>query len=360
MKRPEGFDPPGRDAAATPSRRARPVRPAAAAKRPATPPAAPTRATPIPSAPASPSSPSSPASGPPGAAPRASAPRSAVPPRPQGSAAARPPRADPASRAPRGGGPSRAEVRADARARRRAERAEVKRFTRRARNRRLALAAVAGTILTLVGLILTAIYSPVLSLRTVVVDGTARVDAVEVAAAVEEQLGTPLALLDYDRITTNLGAFPLIRSYVTEIVPPDTLLVHISERQPVGSIEVGGTFRLVDPAGITLEESAERLAGVPLIELAEADTGSAAFRSMVEVLLSLPAGLLAQVDRISAHTQDDVVLVLNGVGQQVRWGSADESERKAVLLAALIGVTDPSLAGVFDVSAPTNGIFRPA
>lgn len=193
-----------------------------------------------------------------------------------------------------------------------------------------------------------------------VVDGTARVDAVEVAAAVEEQLGTPLALLDYDRITTNLGAFPLIRSYVTEIVPPDTLLVHISEREPVGSIEVGGRFRLVDPAGITLEESAERLPGVPLIELAEADTGSAAFRSMVEVLLSLPAELLAQVDRISAHTQDDVVLVLDGVGQQVRWGSADESERKAVLLAALIGQIDPGRAGVFDVSAPTNGIFRPA
>lgn len=349
MKRPEGFDPPGRDAAATPSRRTRAARPTAAPKRPAP---APTRSTPTPTPPA----PSVP-----GAAPRASAPRETAPPRPPGPGAARAPRAQPAAPRPsRTGGPSRADLRADARARRRAERAEVKRFTRRARHRRLALAAVAGTILTLVGLILTAIYSPLLSLRTVTVDGTARVDAAEVAAAVEEQLGTPLALLDYDRITTNLGAFPLIRSYVTEIVPPDTLLVHISEREPVGTIEVGGRFRLVDPAGITLEESAERIPGVPLIELAEANTESAAFRSMVEVLLSLPGELLAQVDRISAHTQDDVVLVLDGVGQQVRWGSADESERKAVLLAALIGQIDPGRAGVFDVSAPTNGIFRPA
>lgn len=255
---------------------------------------------------------------------------------------------------------ARAELRAVARERRRAERAEVKRFTRRARNRRLAIAAVAGTIVTLIALILAAVYSPLLALRTVRVDGTARVDPAEIARVVEQQVGTPLALIDYSLITENLGAFPLIRSYVTEIVPPDTLLVHVVEREPVGTIEVGGQFRLVDPAGITLEESAQRIAGVPLIELAEADTQSAAFDSMAEVLLSLPDGLLAQVDRISAQTQDDVVLVLSGVGQQIRWGSADQSERKAALLAALIAVTDPGRAGVFDVSAPTNGIFRPS
>jgi cell division protein FtsQ len=222
------------------------------------------------------------------------------------------------------------------------------------------MAAVAGTLVTLIALILTAVYSPLLALRTVMVDGTSRVDPAEVARAVEEQVGTPLALLDYTRITENLGAFPLIRSYVTEIVPPDTLLVHVVEREPVGSLEVAGRFRLVDPAGITLEESAQRIPGVPLIELADGDTQSAAFDSMAEVLLALPDGLLVQVDRISAHTQDDVVLVLTGVGQQIRWGSADESERKARLLTALIAVTDPALAGVFDVSAPTNGIFRPS
>jgi cell division protein FtsQ len=77
-------------------------------------------------------------------------------------------------------------------------------------------------------------------------------------------------------------------------------------------------------------------------------------------LLALPPALLGQVDSITAHTQDDVSLVLTGVGQSVRWGSADSSARKATLLAALIAVTDPSRAGEFDVSAPGNGIFRPS
>ncbi len=236
----------------------------------------------------------------------------------------------------------------------------MRRFTRRARNRRVTIAVVAGTLLTLVGLVVTAVYSPILALRQVSVDGTSRINAEEVVTAVSGQLGTPLALIDFGRITTELGAFPLIRSYVTETVPPDKLIIHIVERQPVGSIKVGDTFRLVDPAGVTVAESPERLPGVPVIDIDGADITSPAFASVVEVLLALPATLLAQVDSISAHTQDDVSLVLTGVGQRVTWGSASNSVDKAALLAALIAVTDPTLAGEFDVSAPSNGVFRPA
>jgi cell division protein FtsQ len=250
-------------------------------------------------------------------------------------------------------------LRKAARARRRFERAEVRRFTRRARNRRVGIAVVGGVLVTLAILVLTAVYSPILALRQITVDGTSRVDAAEVRGAIEDQLGTPLALIDFDSVTRNLSAFPLIRSYVTEIVPPDTLLVHITERAPVGSIERGGQFELVDPAGVTLQQSPERIPGVPIIELGAQPIESDAFASMVGVLLALPPELLAQVDRVSASTKDDVSLVLTGVGQRVTWGAATQSERKAALLAALIRVTDPARAGVFDVSAPGNGVFQP-
>lgn len=225
----------------------------------------------------------------------------------------------------------------------------------------MAVAAVLGTILTLVGLVLTAVYSPILALRQVRVDGASRVSAEEVVAAIDGQLGTPLALLDFAAIEKELGAFPLIRSYVTQTLPPDTLVIQIVERQPVGAIAApGGGFQLVDPAGIVLEESPQRFPGVPLIDLAGGSVSDPAFAAAVEVLLALPPALLAQVDTVSAHTQDDVALVLTGVGQRVAWGSADDSARKAALLAALIAVTDPAQAGEFDVSAPSNGVFRPA
>jgi cell division protein FtsQ len=257
-------------------------------------------------------------------------------------------------------GAARADLRRSAKERRRFERAEVRRFTRRARNRRLSIAIAAGVIATLIGLVLVAVYSPILALRAITVDGTSRVDAAAVRSAVASQLGTPLALIDFSRITKQLSAFPLIRSYVTETVPPDTLLIHVVERQPIGQLLVGGSYRLVDPAGVSIQDSPTAIPGVPTIDLGTADATSPAFASVVEVLLAMPPALLAQVSSITARTQDDVSLVLTGVGQQVKWGSAENSAKKATLLAALIAVTDPSSAGVFDVSAPGNGIFRPS
>lgn len=236
----------------------------------------------------------------------------------------------------------------------------MRRFTRRARNRRVAIAAVGGIIVTLALLVVTAVYSPILALRTIRVDGASRIDPAEIIAAADDQLGTPLALIDYDAMTRALSAFPLIRSYVTEIVPPDTMIIHVSERQPVGGVASAAGFDLVDPAGIVVQQSAERPPGVPLIDLAGAGTGSPAFAAVVAVLLALPPDLLAQVDTISASTKDDVSLVLVGVGQAVHWGSADQSDQKAALLAGLISVTDSAAPGTFDVSAPGNGVFRPS
>lgn len=270
------------------------------------------------------------------------------------------PRVPRPSRSPRPDAGAKAELKRAARERRRAERAEVRRFTRRARTRRLAVASVAGLVVTLIALVLAAVYSPLLALREIVIDGTARVNAAEVQDALEEQMGTPLALLDFGKIETQLAAFPLIRSYVTETLPPGTLLIHVVERQPLASIQQGGQFLLIDPAGITIQESVERIPGVPLIDLAGADTSSAAFKSVVEVLLALPAPLLAQVDTVTARTQDDVRMTFVGVGQQVSWGSAEDSDKKAVLLAALISKIDPNRPGLFDVSAPNNGVFRPS
>lgn len=283
--------------------------------------------------------------------------------------AAKPPKAERAPRAPREprirpskadrpAAGSRAELARAARERRRAERAEVRRFTRRQRTRRIAWLSVAGVLAVLAALLLVAVYSPLLALRTIVVEGTSRIPAAEVEAAVSGQLGTPLALIDFDRLEQDLTAFPLIRSYATKAVPPDTLVIQIVERQPVGQVAVTGGYELVDPAGVTIAQSSERVPGYPFID-SRGDLQGTAFRSMVEVLLALPSDLLATVDSISATTQDDVALVLTGVGQQVRWGSAEDSATKARVLAALIAVTDPATPGVFDVSAPGTAVFRP-
>jgi cell division protein FtsQ len=254
---------------------------------------------------------------------------------------------------------ARAEFSSADRRRKREERAEVRRFTRRARRRRLGWLGALGVVVTLVLLVLGAVFSPILALRHVIVDGTQRLDAATLASAVDGQLGVPLALLDEDRIRTELGEFSLIRSYVTELVPPDTLLIHIVERAPIGVIASAEGFRLIDPAGITIDTTVARPEGYPTIELAAGeDVEGAGFRSMAEVLLALPPSVLAQVDTIAARTRDDVTLTLTGSAQRVVWGSADDSESKAAVLASLIALHTGDGPGEYDVSAPGIGVFH--
>jgi len=206
--------------------------------------------------------------------------------------------------------------------------------------------------------VVVAVFSPILALRHIDVVGTARVDAGRVQSSLSQHLGTPLALLNEQQMTRELGAFPLIRSLSTQLVPPDTMIVHITEREPVGSVRVSAGYDLVDPAGVTLEQSAERIPGVPLIDLRAGDRSAPPFQAIVDVLLSMPADLRARVDSASALTPNSVILGLDGVGQSVTWGSAERSSQKSALLAALISVTDPAQIGRFDVSAPENGIFH--
>jgi len=254
---------------------------------------------------------------------------------------------------------ARRELARAARERRRFEKGEVERFTRRSRTRRTIWLSIGGVVVVLSIVLAVAVYSPLLALRTVTVDGTARVSAEEVTKAVESQLGTPVALIDYDTITDQLAKFPLIRSYVTEVVPPGTLLIHIVERAPVGAVVNGAEFELLDPAGIVVQSTPTRPEDVPLINIGDQDAESAAYASVVEVLLALPAPLLAQVDTITATTKDDVSFVLRGVGQSVVWGSSENSEYKARTLAAMVPNQDPDKLLEYDVSAPGSVVVTP-
>jgi cell division protein FtsQ len=254
---------------------------------------------------------------------------------------------------------SRKDARRARRERQSFERAEVRRFTRRARNRRLAWLSAGGVVTVLGVLIATAVYSPLLALDEIRVTGTSRLDPVVVHDAIDGQLGTPLALVDFDRLTSELSEFALIRSYVTETVPPHTLVIHISERQPAASVLTDSGYLLVDPAGIEIERTETRPPGVPMLDMSEDAVGGDVFDAIIEVLLALPAPVLAQVDQVSASTLDDVTLVFAGAGQRVVWGSADRSDLKARVLEKLMAVHDPATPVEFDVTAPLSAVVRP-
>jgi len=199
-------------------------------------------------------------------------------------------------------------------------------------------------------LVIGAIYSPVLSLRTISIAGTSRVNKQQVLSAVSGQLSTPLALVNFGAIRRELSAFPLIRSYVTESRPPDTLVIRILERSPIAVLQTAKGFSVVDPAGVVLQDTAVRPAGLPVLTSSAALTGSAAFVASVHVLLALPNDLRVKVDSITAVTRDNVTLTLAG-GKTVLWGSDEQSAVKGAVLAELISSRPEAVR--YDVTAPT-------
>lgn len=224
--------------------------------------------------------------------------------------------------------------------------------------RRLIAAGSIAATLALVAGVAFVTLSPLMSLDTIEVVGTSRLDATTVSDALDEHVGTPLALLDEGAIRDDLAAFPLIRSFATEVIPPHTLVVRIVERAPVGAVERGAVVDLVDAAGVVVESSAQRPEGIPLIAAQSADPETLAFRSVAAVLSALPAELRARVDIISASTRDDVTFTMTGVAHRVVWGSAERSEFKARVLEAAIAATSQSTSWEYDVSAPESLVVR--
>ncbi|MBO0979784.1 FtsQ-type POTRA domain-containing protein [Microbacterium sp. SD291] len=235
-----------------------------------------------------------------------------------------------------------------ARARRKALRAEIRRFTQRSRRRRIIWMSAIGAVLLLVGGSVVAAYSPLFAVERITVIGASSLDPAAIETALSDQIGTPLALVDASEVKASLLAFPLIETYALEARPPHDLTVRIVERTPVGVIRSGAGYTLVDAAGVALSTTSDQPSGQPLLEI-EGGTDSTAFESAGLVVRSLPEGVRATLTGVTASTADDVTLTLS-TGLVVVWGSAEKSSLKAETLAkALIARPD---ATTIDVTSP--------
>jgi len=240
-----------------------------------------------------------------------------------------------------------------ARARRKALRSEIRRFTQRSRRRRIIWLSAVGAVLLLVGGSVAAAYSPLFAVQKITVVGATTLDPATVEAALDAQLGTPLALIDTSKVKASLLAFPLIETYALEAKPPHDLTVRIVERTPVGVIRSDAGYTLVDAAGVVLSTTTDQPAGQPLLEI-DGGTDSRAFESAGLVVRSLPAEVRAALTGVRASTADDVTLTLSS-GLTVVWGSADESALKGVVLAKAIA-NNPD-ASTVDVTSPDVAVI---
>lgn len=236
------------------------------------------------------------------------------------------------------------------RAERRAAR-NRRRFARRQWRRRwlvwrYLLAAV--LVLALVSGSIWAVYfSSLFAVQRVEVRGTSTlsVEAVERAAAVP--LGRPLATTDLRAVQMRVGSLALVRGVEVTRHWPRTVVVEVVERTPVALVGLGNDVRGLDAEGTMLDPVRGSPPDLPRVETSRGVSASA-LAEAAHVLDALPDRLAARVDHVEVETVDRITLELAD-GRLVRWGSAEASDRKAAVLAALL--RQPR-AAEYDVSVP--------
>jgi cell division protein FtsQ len=114
---------------------------------------------------------------------------------------------------------------------------------------------------------------------------------------------------------------------------------------------------MVDPAGVVIEETPERVAGLPLFTVEGDSARSKGFAAAIDVINSLPAGLAGQLDEVIANTTDDVTLILTG-GARVFWGGPENAAMKNRVLSQLLTLNPVGSVSEYDVSSPKTAVVR--
>ncbi|GAB2683364.1 cell division protein FtsQ/DivIB [Thalassiella azotivora] len=237
-------------------------------------------------------------------------------------------------------------------------RTSVRRFAERAREerrrvlRRVGWVLAASVVLAAAAWVL--LWSPWLAVDEVSVQGTERVAPAEVQQAASSAVGVPLARVDLGAVEDDVRGLVRVLDATVERDWPSGLRVRVVERRPVAVVPAGeGALDVVDGEGVVLESVNEPPAGLPLVQVDVATAGPRTVVEAVAVLTAMPPALRGRVTTLSAASRDSVTLELAD-GSQVVWGSAEDSELKAMVLEVLL----QRPAEVYDVSAPDTPVTR--
>lgn len=235
---------------------------------------------------------------------------------------------------------------------------EAKRFTAYSRRRKITMLTLAASFGSLTMLVIATLVTPIMAIQSIQVEGIKLLKEESVVNALKNQIGKPLPLVNAANVAESLKPFSLIESFSLVSLPPNTLLVRVSERQPIGIVQVSGTSYLYDPAGVRISIATGREA-LPRILIANEPEKSKEFKAAIEVLMALPANLLGKVSEINAKSKDDVVLSLRGLsGQKIIWGDGSDSVLKSKVLEALIANQKSTDRVTYDVSSPNAPVVR--
>ncbi len=252
-----------------------------------------------------------------------------------------------------------------------ARRAAVAHDRRRRRRRWL---VSLGLLVALVSAGAAAVASPLFSIDAVVVQGASADREDDVREALGIGVGDNLALADTRAGAGAIADLAWVARAQVRRTPPATVEVTVTPRRPAAEVRLEDSAWTVDADGVVLaggvsEEDTVRIDAPnsvlpgPGVALSDAAVANAlAFHD------ALPDDLAGRVDRYDAPSERGLRMRLTGPdGGQVwaRVGAADDVERKAEVIEALLAQPDDRLRSEedaveeLDVRVPSNPVLVP-
>ena len=195
-----------------------------------------------------------------------------------------------------------------------------------------------------VGLGLVMYFTPLMSVRNVVVVGTGSVTEEQVLQAAAVPVGRPLLQVDTDAVADRVATIRQVATARVQREYPSTLRITIAERVPVAIKDFPDGPRLYDRDGVDFTGPPPAL---PYLDVDNPGPADPPTKAALEVLTSLRPDVAGQVGRVAAPSVASITLTLTD-GRVVVWGTNDRTEEKAEKLAALL--TQPG--HTYDVSSP--------
>jgi cell division protein FtsQ len=197
-----------------------------------------------------------------------------------------------------------------------------------------------------VGLGLVLYFTPIMSVRNLVVDGLQEIPRDEVVAAVAVRSGTPLLQVDTDQVANRVATIRRVASVRVQREYPSSLRLTVVERVAVAVKNLPDGTHLFDRDGVDFA-TAPPPPGVPYLDVEQPGPSDPPTKAALAVLTALRPEVAGQVSRVAAPSVASITLTLTD-GRAVIWGTTDRTDEKAEKLAALL--TRPGRT--YDVSSP--------
>ncbi|MBJ8343204.1 cell division protein FtsQ/DivIB [Antrihabitans sp. YC2-6] len=205
---------------------------------------------------------------------------------------------------------------------------------------------IAIGIVLIVGMIVAAWFTPVLSVRKIAIEGLGAVPEEQVRAALEVEDGTPLLRLDTNGAAARVAAIPRVAKVRVQRVYPSTVRVTVTERMAAVFIDSEQGTHLLDAEGVDFAVEPPP-PGVPRLNTKSPGAADESTMAALAVVTALPEPLRVQVKEVAAESISDISLTLFD-DRQIIWGTSADSERKAAVALPLL--TQPGR--VYIVSSP--------